>query len=161
MREILVEIIVDLHHRRIGAGTKAFDLKPRELAVGRDVALVADLVFQDLFQVLRAHAMTRHRAAKLDEMRPDRLKVEHGVEGRDLHHPDVRHAEHFGDMLDRGRGSQPPACFWACQSNGMTAEACRPAGYFATCVSTKAWLALSKVKLAGWTASGAGRRDDI
>src|SRR3546814_13493708 len=33
--EILVEIVVDLHHRRVDAGAEAFDLDPGEQAVGR------------------------------------------------------------------------------------------------------------------------------
>src|SRR5262249_38212843 len=30
-----------------------------------------------------------------------RRQVEHGVEGRDLEHADMRHAEHVGDIADR------------------------------------------------------------
>ena len=41
---------------------------------------------------------------------PDRLQLEHEVEGRDLEHPDVGHAQHPRDLLDRRPASpSPPA----------------------------------------------------
>src|SRR5262249_51526859 len=47
-------------------------------------------------------------AADLDVVAPDRLQVEHAVEGADLVDPDRRHIEDLGDMVHRG-ARQPAA----------------------------------------------------
>ena len=58
---------------------------------------------QTLEQSSAPRSTARRRAAHLHvDILPDRLQIEHRVEGRDLEHADVRHAEHFGDVLDRG-----------------------------------------------------------
>src|SRR5690349_14563521 len=44
----------------------------------------------------------RRRGARLQEVFPDRLQVEHRVEGRDLVDPDGRHVEELRDMIHRG-----------------------------------------------------------
>src|ERR1700733_14466046 len=41
-RQILVIIVVDLHHRRVATGAQALHFDPREGAVGRDPALRSD-----------------------------------------------------------------------------------------------------------------------
>ena len=105
-RQIFVIIVVDLHHRRVAAGAETLNLDPGELAVRRDVALVADLALADRLDVLRPGQHARRGAAELHVMPAHRLEVEHRVEGRDLERADKRHIEHLGDFLD-GRTRQP------------------------------------------------------
>ena len=109
-REVLVGVAADLHHRRVDAGAEALDLLPGEIAVGGDVELlVVDAPLADLFDLLAAAQQAGRRAAPLDVgLAADRLELEHRVEGRDLEHADLRHAEHLGDVLDR-RLRQPAA----------------------------------------------------
>ena len=52
-------------------------------------------------ELVGAAQHARRGAAELNVELTDRLKVEHGVEGRDLEHADMRHAEEVGDMADR------------------------------------------------------------
>src|SRR5215203_3229217 len=58
-------------------------------------------------------------------------------------------------------GSQPPACSCARHNSGITADACRPAGYF--WISRAAQFSLSAVKANswGWTSAEARRRLDM
>ena len=111
-RQVLVGVLEDLHHGRVDAGTEALDLFPREVAVGRQlVRMGRDLRLADPDQVFRAAQLARRRAADLDmRLLADRGQLEHRVEGRDLEHADVRHAEHFGDIADRrARAASPRA----------------------------------------------------
>ncbi len=52
-------------------------------------------------QRVRAAQPAGRRAAQLHMEFADRREIEHRVEGRDLEHADIRHAEQLGDMLDR------------------------------------------------------------
>ena len=105
-RQILVGVVADHHHRRVHAGAEALDLFPAQLAVGGDLErIVVDPVLADLDQFLRAAQHARGRAAHQDVgLRADRLQQELRVEGRDLEHADIGHAQHLGDRLDRGAG---------------------------------------------------------
>ena len=106
--EILVVILADLRHRRVGAGPETLDLFPRELAVGGDlVCLRRDLVLADRHQILGTADHAGRSAADLHMChRAHRLQLEHEVEGRDLEHPDIGHVEHLGHGLDR-RTAEP------------------------------------------------------
>ncbi|GJE72328.1 hypothetical protein CHKEEEPN_3882 [Methylorubrum podarium] len=99
--EILVIVLIDLHHRRVAAGAEALDLEPGEIAVGRDLARGAEAIVERGLQLLRPAAIAGHGAADLDPEPANRLQGEHRVEGRDLQHADMRHAELIGDRLDR------------------------------------------------------------
>src|SRR6478752_10183495 len=57
--------------------------------------------------------------------------------------------------------TQPSCCSCARQRMAMTAEAWRPAGYFAICCLAKARFSSVNAKLAGWTSFGANRRTDM
>src|SRR3954453_23735697 len=57
--------------------------------------------------------------------------------------------------------TQPSCCSWTRQRMAITAEACRPAGYFAICCLANARFSSVNAKLAGWTSFGANRRTDI
>ena len=103
--QVFDEIVVHLNHRRVHAGAQALDLGAGEHPVragfpGADADLVPDRA-EDLAGAAQ-HA--GRGAADLDVKRPDRRQVDHRVEGRDLHHADLRHTEPPGDMLDRGPG---------------------------------------------------------
>ena len=102
--QVLVGVVPDQHHRRVHAGAEALDLLPGEIAVRRDVQrIVVDALVADLEQRLGAAQHARRGAADLDvRLLADRREQEHGVEGRDLERADVRHAEHVGDVPDRG-----------------------------------------------------------
>ena len=95
-RQVLVGVLRHLDHRRVHAGAEALDLLPGEIAVGGDVMLIVmDALAADVDQVARAAQHAGRRAADLDvRLRADRLEMEHRVEGRDLEHADLRHAEH-------------------------------------------------------------------
>src|SRR5215475_6664867 len=58
-------------------------------------------------------------------------------------------------------GSQPPDCSCARHSSGITAEACRPSGYFAICCLAQARFSAVKANSFGWTSAGARRRTDM
>src|SRR5712671_5295805 len=59
------------------------------------------------------------------------------------------------------RDVQPPACSWARHRIGITAEACRPCGYFAISRFAQSRFSGVKAKLAGCWSGGARRRTDI
>jgi hypothetical protein len=107
--EVLVVVVVDLHHRRVDAGAEAFDLDQGEQpvlggAADADAAFLADR----LLERVGAAQPARRGAAKLHEVFADRRQVEHRIEGRDLVGADERHIEQLCDMLDRG-ARQPAA----------------------------------------------------
>src|SRR6476620_1408070 len=58
-------------------------------------------------------------------------------------------------------GTQPPACSCARHNSGMTAEACRPSGYFAIWPLAHFTFAAVKAKFVGWISAGARRRTAI
>ena len=53
-RQVLVVVVVDLNHRRVATGAEALDLGPREQAVGRHMALLADALAADSLEVFGA-----------------------------------------------------------------------------------------------------------
>src|SRR5947209_833128 len=57
--------------------------------------------------------------------------------------------------------TQPAFCSCARHNTGMTAEAWRPAGYFAICCFTQTRFSSVNAKLAGCNSFGARRRTDI
>ena len=63
--------------------------------------LFADHAPQDILQFFGAAQHARGRAAELHVEAPDRLEIEHRIEGRNLEHPDAGHAEKLGYGLDR------------------------------------------------------------
>src|SRR5204862_3234024 len=94
----------DLQHRRGAAGAEALDLGERELPVfGRLARLDAQASRAVLGDFVRAEELARERLANLYVILPDRLDVNHRVEGRDL--PDVRdaHAQAVRQIRDAGR----------------------------------------------------------
>ncbi len=104
--QILVVILADLRHRRVGAGAKAFDLFPRKLAIRRKLVRIGgDLVLADGDQVFRAADHAGQRAANLNMRdRAHGLQLEHEVERSHLKRTDRGHAEHIGDSFDRRTG---------------------------------------------------------
>ena len=122
----LVEHLLEALGRQVLVGSRvqictigAFTQAPRHststqenLPSADDVErLVIDAALADLRAASRRRAACTascRRPARAPSCRP--AADEHGVEGRDLEHADVRHAEHLGDVLDRRFcGSQPPA----------------------------------------------------
>src|SRR5947209_6450736 len=57
--------------------------------------------------------------------------------------------------------TQPPLCSCARHMIAITAEACRPGGYFCICCLAQARFSSVKAKLAGCSSFGARRRTDI
>ena len=110
--QVLVEILADLGHGRVGAGAKAFDLFPAETAIGRKrMSRRRDLVLADADQVLGAADHAGRGAADLDMgNRSNRIKLEHEVECRDLKGTDIGHAQKVGAIFD-GRAGQPALLF--------------------------------------------------
>src|SRR4029079_431070 len=100
-RQLLVIVVIDLCHRRIHAGTKAFNLHPGEFAVLSDLTLIADPLAADLLEIVGAAQPAWRRAAKLPVEFADRPQIEHRVESRDLERANVRHSKKFSDMPDR------------------------------------------------------------
>ena len=67
--------------------------------------IVMDAPAADIDQVAGAAQHAGRRAANLDvRFGADRLQVKHRVEGRDLEHTDMGHAEYPCDRLDRRLG---------------------------------------------------------
>ncbi len=104
-RQVFVKILVDLEHRRVGAGAEAFDLGPGEHAVGgRRHLRRADQLLADGHHVVGAAQRAGRRGADLEMEFADRGEIEHRVEGRDLQHADERHVEAPADGLDHRMG---------------------------------------------------------
>src|ERR1700710_614373 len=57
--------------------------------------------------------------------------------------------------------TQPPLCSCTRHMIAITAEACRPGGYFSICFLAQARFSSVKAKLAGCSSFGARRRTDI
>src|SRR3546814_1323650 len=80
--DLLVVEVVDLRHRRVGAGAEALDLDDREQPVGGHLAQAdAELLLAGLGDAVRAAQPAGRGAANLDEVLADRLHVEHRIEG--------------------------------------------------------------------------------
>ena len=131
--EILVGVLADQDHRGVDAGAKALDLLPGEIAVGGDMKrLVIDAPLANLLDLFAAAQQARRGAAPLHmSLAADRLEQEHGVEGRDLEHADLRHAEQLGDAFDRLLRQPAAGLLLGLPQHRHTAEAARPSGYFA------------------------------
>lgn len=98
--ETLVEIVVDLNHGRVGAGSEALDLEEREHAVRGNFSLSdADVLQYRLFDFLRTTDHAGRGAAELNEEFSHALSVEHGVERRDLVHLHVRDLTNLSDLF--------------------------------------------------------------
>src|SRR3989304_6052030 len=94
-RQVLVVLVVDLHHRRRAAGAQALHLRQGELPVrGRLPGPDAELLRYVLDQMLRPEEGARDVPADLHVVLSHGLPVEHRVEG--------------GDSLDLGGGGAPP-----------------------------------------------------
>ena len=79
---------------------------------------------------------------------PTGCQLEHRIEGRDLEHADVGHAQHVGDGADGGLGA-PALLLLGAPSSASTAEACLPGGYLAISVLAHARFSGVKAKLRG------------
>src|SRR3546814_794073 len=75
--QILIIIVVDLNHGRIGAGTEAFDLSKRKKTIGCRPALDQSLVLTGSEHIVRTAQHTGRRAANL-YMIADRKSVVSG-----------------------------------------------------------------------------------
>ena len=104
--QILVVILANLGHGRVGAGTKALHLFPRELAIlGELMRIWRDLFFADRHKVFGPADHAGCGAADLDMCHgTNRLQLEHEVECRHLETANIGHAQHLRDMLNRGTG---------------------------------------------------------
>ena len=101
--QIFVGVLEYLDHRRVDTCAEALDLFPGKKTVVRNlVHMLGDARLADLDQVFRSAQLTRRGAAYLDMcLFPDRLQLEHGVEGRNFQNADIRHVEQLGDVTDR------------------------------------------------------------
>src|SRR5262245_5998974 len=73
-REVLVELVVDLHHRRLAAGGQALGGLERELAVLAGLVQAAsEALLQVPLQLPPAPQVTRQRATDPDHVRSDLL----------------------------------------------------------------------------------------
>ena len=107
--EIRVEVVVDLDHRRIGAGAQALDLHHGELAVGGHfLEADAELALAGVAEIIGAAQPAGGGPADLDQVAPHRLQIQHAVETGDLVDADRRHVEDRGHMVHR-RPGQPAA----------------------------------------------------
>src|SRR3546814_732079 len=70
--QILIIIVVDLNHRRIGAGTEAFDLSKRNKTIGCRTALDQSLVLAGSEPIVGTANHTGYRAANLYMIEPHR-----------------------------------------------------------------------------------------
>ena len=107
-RQILVVILADLGHGRVGAGAEALDLLPAELAICRKlVRLRRDLLAADADQILGPADHAGCGAANLNMRNgTNRLQLKHEVERGHFKRPDIGHAEHVGHIFD-GRAGEP------------------------------------------------------
>src|SRR5438874_2218143 len=100
--QLLVEVVVHLHHGPGPAGRQAFDCAQREKTVrGRLAGLDAELGVDPAQQLLRAYERAHQRAADLDVVLADRLAVEHRVERRGLIDLRRREAQQPRDLPHR------------------------------------------------------------
>ncbi len=113
-RQILIGILEDDDHGSVDAGALTLDFFPGERAFGIErEGIVMDLLLTDLHQIFRAAQHAGRGAADLDMgTGADRLQLELGVEGRNLEHADIGHAELGRDMLDCS--ARDPAVLFLC-----------------------------------------------
>jgi hypothetical protein len=108
-RQILIIVIIDLHHRRIDTSTQTLDLQQTEHAVLGHVPTVnAELLFDGLHDLVTAAAAqhARRGGADLHEEGTDGLAVVHGIEGGDLVDAHGRHLKDAGDLVHDGDGGE-------------------------------------------------------
>mmetsp|Transcript_6703 Transcript_6703/g.9978 ORF Transcript_6703/g.9978 Transcript_6703/m.9978 type:complete len:269 (+) Transcript_6703:336-1142(+) len=106
-RQALIVVVVQLDHGRVGAGPQALHLPQGEQPVRRGLAVPdAQVVRDGALDVLRAADHAGRGPAQLDEVLPQLLPVEHGVEGGDLVDGHGRGAHHLRNLVHR-RHRQP------------------------------------------------------
>src|SRR5579871_193470 len=100
-RQVLVEDVIDHHHRRVVAGGEALLLALQvELAVRRRLAgLDAEPLLDVLDDLVRAAQHAGDVRAHRDVQAADGLRLEHRVEARDLVYLDRRHREVARDRV--------------------------------------------------------------
>ncbi len=107
-RQILIVIVIDLHHRRIDTGAQTLDLHEREQPVlgrlsGVDVEIVLDGLDDGVAATAAQHA--GRGGADLQVELADRVPVVHGVEGGhlvDAHGRHLQQARHLVHHRDGG-----------------------------------------------------------
>lgn len=107
-RQILIVIIIDLHHRRVHTRTQALDLQQTKHPIFSHVARMdPQLLLNGLHDLVAAAAAqhARRGGAHLHEECAHGLAVVHGVKGRDLVDAHRRHFEESCDFVhDANRG---------------------------------------------------------
>src|SRR5947208_3606891 len=99
---MLAVAVVDGDDRGVAAAAEALDRAERDLSVRRGLARSdAELRLEGLDHLLRAAERAREVRAHLDRVPPDRLEVEHVVEGRDRIAEGRRDLERVGGLLER------------------------------------------------------------
>jgi hypothetical protein len=104
--QILVIVVVDLHHRRRRAIAHAFDLGEAPETIVADVPGLHAALVTGRDQIVRTAQHAGRRAADLHVIAAHGDQIVHGVEGRDLDHADDRHVEIARDILHH-RDRQP------------------------------------------------------
>src|SRR5690606_2221658 len=104
--QILIVILTDHRHRRLGAGTLTFDLFPTELAIGADrMWLVGNPFAAVCHQILSPANHAGRGAAYLSRSNAtSRLQLELTVKRRRFKRADIGHAQHSSDSLGRRTG---------------------------------------------------------
>ena len=103
--EIFVVIVVDPDHGSVYAGSEAFDLSQRELAVRPGFAQSdAQRFLTGLNDFIASPEPARRRCTDLHQGLADGLQVYHRVKGRDLVDTYGRHIQILGDRADHLRG---------------------------------------------------------
>ena len=99
VREVVVEVVVDLHGGRPAAGADALDFFEREQAVGRDVFVAdAELVLAVVEDLVAAAQHAGDVGADLHVVLAGGLGAQHGVVAEDVAHVEVEEAEALGDL---------------------------------------------------------------
>src|SRR3546814_17990060 len=78
--QILIIIVVDLNHGRIGAGTEAFDLSKRKKTIGCRPALDQSIVLTGSEHIVRNAQHNGRRAANLYMLATHRTTINTGLE---------------------------------------------------------------------------------
>src|SRR5204863_2557905 len=106
--DVLAVAVVDCNDGRVAAAAETFDRAERDLAVGRRLpGADAELRLERLDDLLRPAERAGEVRADVDRVAPDRLEMEHVVEGRDRVAESRRDLERIGDLLER-LARQPP-----------------------------------------------------
>lgn len=104
-RQVLVVVVIDLHHRSVDTGAQALDLEQAEDLVLGHVATVDPEEFLARLHDLVAAAAAQHarcRRAHLHKVFAHGRAVVHGVERRHLVHSHRWHLEHPSDFVHDG-----------------------------------------------------------